>query len=77
MCRLENLWEQVGNACLNRANEILKTKTVLSSKQVRTVKELVDIAINIDSLNLHWAGQNRFDAAVVRGSLSLQPKVKN
>lgn len=73
----KNLWEQVGNKCLNKADEILQTQTVLNSEQVKTVRELVDTAIAIDLLNLRWDQQNRFGAAAFRDQPFSRPKAKN
>lgn len=72
-----NLWEQVGNECLNKAGKFLQMKNVLDLEQARTVKELVDTAIAIELLNLRRAEQNRFGAAVLRGQTSSLKVTKN
>ena len=46
---------------MNKADKILQTKTVPNAEEVRTVKELVDIAIAIDMLDLRWAEQTQFN----------------
>ncbi len=56
----KSLWDKVCNNCLDKADKILQTKTVLNAEEVRTVKELVDIAIAIDMLDLRWAEQTQF-----------------
>ena len=63
----KNLWEEIGNTCLNRATNLLKLETVPSAETAETVKNLVETAIAIDMLNLHWAEQNRYGAAVFAG----------
>lgn len=57
--KVENLWETVGNGCLKKANELLKVETAPTLEIVGAVKQLVDVAIAIDELNLRWAQQNR------------------
>ena len=44
---MRNLWEEIANKCLNEALKKL-TETALTEEQVKTVKELVDIAISIE-----------------------------
>lgn len=66
--KMDNLWEQVGNECLRQALKLLKENTAPTAGTAETVKTLVDTAISIDMLNLHWAAQNRrYSAAVFRG----------
>lgn len=49
-----NLWEKVGNKCLEHALELLDAGTILDDDKTRAVGKLVEIAISIDMLNLHW-----------------------
>ena len=61
---MDNLWEKIGNECLNKANKILQERTALDTEDARTVRELVDIAIAIDVLNLRWAEQKHYGTGV-------------
>lgn len=72
-----NLWEQVGNRCLKAALSALEKETVPTAATVETVRGLVETAISIDRLNLLWAQQNRYGAAVFRGQLSSPPEAKS
>ena len=74
---VNNLWEQVGNRCLEHALNLLDEKTAPTAATVETVKGLVDVALSIDMLNLHWARQTRYGAAAFRGQLSSQQGVRN
>ena len=47
-----NLWEKVGNRCLQRANSELENMEHLTEDGVGLVQKLVSIAIAIDQLNL-------------------------
>ena len=58
-----NLWAEIGNACLLKAIAMLKDETAPAEATVGTVKELIDIAISIDMLNLRWEAQSRYGAA--------------
>ena len=49
-----NLWEKVGNKCLERALELLGEETVLDDDKARAIDKLTGIAISIDMLNLRW-----------------------
>lgn len=60
---MENLWEAIGNKCLQKANEMLNDKTAPVAGTIEAVKELVGIAISIDMLTLRWAEQTRFYAS--------------
>lgn len=53
-----NLWEQVGNECLRQATDLLKKETTLTEATVKVVRELVEMAISIDTLNLRWVVEN-------------------
>lgn len=53
-----NLWEQVGNECLRQASHLLKKETTLTEATVKVIRELVETAILIDTLNLRWAVEN-------------------
>lgn len=60
----QNLWEAVCSQCLEAALALLKVAdTVPSASTVKAVKGLVETAISIDMLNLHWANQTRYGAA--------------
>lgn len=72
---MENLWEQVGNECLIQAIKLLKENTAPTAGTAETVKTLVDTAISIDMLNLRWAAQNRYGAAVFRNQPFSQRKI--
>ncbi len=49
-----NLWEKVGNKCLERALELLGEETVLDDDKTEAIDKLTGIAISIDMLNLRW-----------------------
>lgn len=72
-----NLWEQVGNECLGKALNLLKSETAPTAATAETVGRLVETAIAIDALNLRWAEQNRSCAAASLGQAFLQPKAKS
>lgn len=59
MTEHENLWEQVGNKCLEHALAILDNETALDIDKTKAVSGLVSTAVLIDLLNLRWAEQNR------------------
>lgn len=61
-----NLWLDVGNKCLMKAEALLDSETVPTAATVEAVKTLVGTAIAIDTLNLHWDEQSRCGAAVLR-----------
>ena len=62
-----DLWENVGNQCLQLASAKLENMDQLTDENVGLVQKLVSIAITIDQLNLQWAAQTRFGGAVFRG----------
>ncbi len=74
---VNNLWEQVGNRCLEHALSLLDEKAAPTVATVETVKGLVDVALSIDMLNLHWVRQTRYGAAAFRGQLSSQQGARN
>lgn len=47
-----SLWEEVGNRCLRCALAVLNENTIPTAAAVGIVKELVQTAIEIDTLNL-------------------------
>jgi len=68
----KNLWQVVGNKCLKKAEELLNKETSISldaEETVLMVERLVNIAIAIDTLNLHWEAQNRSGAGGTRDPL--------
>lgn len=65
-----NLWEQIGNLCLDKALRALQNPTTPTAATVEAVKGLVKVAIAIDTINLRWAAQNRFGAAGWKGQPS-------
>ena len=72
-----NLWEQVGNECLRRALHLLNEETAPAAATAETVKSLVETAISIDMLNLHWNAQSQYGAAVFRDQPSSWPTKEN
>ena len=62
-----NLWEQVGNSCLQNALALLKKETTPTATTVEMVKNLTAIAIAIDELNRRWEQGSESCAAVFRG----------
>ena len=77
MPRNKNLWEEVGNYCLKQALEVLNKETIPSIEEVEIVSKLVNIAIAIDSLNLQWTAQSRYDEQVFPHRLSSQKLIGN
>jgi len=69
-----NLWNEVGNKCLQRASELLDDKTAPAAATAVTVRVLVETAISMDVLNLHWAQQTRSSEQAFRGLFSQPPK---
>lgn len=55
----KNLWEIIGNLCLAKAEQLLKSETAPTAATAGTVKTLVETAIEIDRLNLQWAAQSQ------------------
>lgn len=62
-----NLWEDVGNKCLERAKELLNDKKSLTEENSKIIYNLVSSAMAIDSLNLQWEMRNRYGERVLRG----------
>ena len=62
-----NLWEKLGNRCLELAIAELDKETVPIPAEMETVERLVRIAISLDEPNLQWANQSRYGAAVFAG----------
>ena len=56
-------WSIVGNGCLEWAAQLLNTETTPTEETVEMVSRLVNIAISIDTLNLHWEAQSQNDMA--------------
>lgn len=72
-----NLWEQVGNECLSKALNLLKSETAPTAATADAVSRLVETAVSIDELSLCWAEQNRSCAAASLGQTFLRPKAKS
>lgn len=49
-----NLWHQIGNLCLTRAQELLKDQTAPIELKVAAISTLVDTALAIDGRDLQW-----------------------
>lgn len=54
-----NLWVKIGNRCLELADDLLNRKTALTGEEVRTARELVEMAIQLDSQCLKQEVGNR------------------
>ena len=54
-----SLWEKVGNGCLQKANELLKSENIPTAGTVEMIYRLVSTAIAIDILNLQWASRSQ------------------
>lgn len=67
MAEAINLWEKIGNGCLDKALKLLEKDTTPTATTVGMVRELVETAISIDLLNLCWDGRSQYDAPVFRG----------
>ena len=70
-----DLWTEIGNKCLRYANELLDGEPSVES--VKMAKDLVEIAVSIDTLNLRWAEQNQYAGVVSRGWPLGSPAAKN
>lgn len=68
----KSLWERIGNKCLEKAENLINEETATTAETIEAVKSLVDIAISIDMLNLHWATQNRYGAELHKGQIFRQ-----
>lgn len=68
-----NLWALVGTQCITQALTMLDREAVPTAATVETARKLVDIAIAIEMLNLHWAQQSRYGAAGHSGRAFQQP----
>jgi len=68
-----NLWEKVGNRCLTNALELLKWDYA-DGAIVEMVKELVDVAISIDILNLQ---REQCQAKPASIALGYKPEISN
>lgn len=74
---VRDLWTEVGNKCLQRASELLDDKTAPAAATAETVKCLVETAVSMDRLNLLWAEQSRYGAAVFRDPPFSPPRAGN
>ena len=72
-----NLWELVGNACLEKALTILNKENHPDVEITRVVQNLVETAISIDTLNLQWQSQNQSCVGAYQGLVSLRKVAKN
>lgn len=72
-----NIWEQVGNKCLSCALSILDEKTASTAATVEAVRNLVETAIEIDTLNLQWTVQTQSGEAVFGGRVFPPQASKN
>ena len=63
---MDNAWERIGNKALKLAEDILNKETAPTAETVEAVKGLVEIAVEIDTLNLLWVQKTRYGEAVFR-----------
>lgn len=61
---MAEIWFEIGNKCLTHANTLLEKETVPTIEVIKAVRELVEIAIEIDWLNLQWVQKNQSGVAV-------------
>lgn len=73
----KDLWTEVGNKCLQRASELLDDKTAPAAATAETVKVLVETAISMDMLNLHWSAKSRSAERAFRGRFSLPQEAES
>ena len=66
MSGVDNAWERIGNKALKLAEDILNKETAPTAETVEAVKGLVEIAVEIDTLNLLWVQKTRYGEAVFR-----------
>ena len=71
------MWEQVGNKRLSCALSILDEKTASTAATVEAVRNLVETAIEIDTLNLQWTVQTQSGEAVFGGRVFPPQASKN
>lgn len=63
---MDNAWERVGNKALKLAEDILNKETAPTAETVEAIKGLVEIAVEIDTLNFLWEQKTRYGEAVFR-----------
>lgn len=73
----DGLWQKVGTKCLNQAIAVLDHTVTPTEEMANLVQTLVSVAIAIDQLNLQWAAQNRYGAAVYQDPASARTRAKN
>ena len=56
---MNDKFAEVQDCCLDQAKRLLENNAALTEDAVRAAKTLIDIAGDIELLNLHWAAQNR------------------
>ena len=45
---------EVQNQCLDKVKQLLDKKIDLSDGELKSIRELVNIALEIEEINLHW-----------------------
>lgn len=60
-----DLWGKVENRCLKQIFRIAKQET-LTEEDLRQIRSLAEIAIQIDMLNLRWEAESRQRRRVLR-----------
>lgn len=73
----DDLWLKIGNKCLSHAMAVLNNSVTPTEEMANLVQKLVSVAIAIDQLNLQWAAQNRYGAAVYQDPASARTRAKN
>lgn len=72
-----SLWKEVGNKCLRCALTVLNKNEIPTAATVGIVKELVQTAIEIDTLNLWWSVHIHSGAAAFADSEILRREFIN
>ncbi len=63
--------------CIQRVENILKCNTALTEETIGTVRVMMDVALNIEKLNLHQQFQTRYGAAAFQGRSSARTAKEN
>lgn len=67
----------VEEACIRLAEKILNKNAAPTEETVRTARALIDIALDIEDLNLRAEFQSRYGAAAFRGHSSARTSKGN
>lgn len=60
----KELWDKVAKMCLRRVITILEKEATPTSENFEAAEKYIAIAEKSEGINLHWAAQSRYGAAV-------------